>query len=1191
RRVAEVERLTAEEARRPFDLERGPLLRATLLQFAATGHRLLMNIHHICSDAWSMGIFLRELGALYKAHVSGAGGRPLPELPIQYADFAVWQRRELRGEKLEKLLAWWRRQLDGASTALELPTDRRRPPVMSLRGATRFFVYPRPLVDRIEALSQRHGSSAFMTLVAAFMLLLHRHTGQRDLLVGAPIANRTRSEIEGLIGFFVNTLVLRSDLTEAGDPRFCELLARVRERALGAYAHQDLPFEKLVEELQPQRQRNRTPFFQAAFAHENAPLDVLELRDLGLAELTLRPLDTDTGAAMFDLTLRLRQEPRGLWGALEFPTELFDPATIARMVRHYRVLLESILARPEARISTLELLAPAERAQLVDEWNATATPYPRRATVHELFAARAGRSPHAVAVVWEGPDGPGAMSYGELDRRSSRLARHLRRRGVGPEIPVGLFIDRSPEMLVGILGILKAGGAYVPLDPGYPEARLRLLLEDARMPLVLSREHLAERLPQGVPALRLDDGWDDLAVEPVEAPEVTAHATGLCYVMFTSGTTGRPKGVAVPHRAVVRLVRETNFAELDAGEVFLQLAPISFDAATLEIWGPLLNGGRLVLYPGETLALEELAAVLGRHAVTTLWLTAGLFHQMVETHPQSLARLRQLLAGGDVVSAAHVRRILEELKGVLINGYGPTENTTFTCCHRMREAAGIAASVPIGRAIADTTIYLLDRNLEPVPIGVPGGLHAGGDGLSRGYFNRPALTAEAFIPDRLGAEPGGRVYRTGDLARFRGDGTVEFLGRLDTQVKIRGFRIELGEIEVALGAHPGVREVVVMARPTEARPGDKRLAAYVVPEGEATPTAAELRSFLEERLPGYMVPPDFVALEELPLDPNGKVDRAALGRRALPAPEMRGEAQAYVAPRTPTEEILAGIWGEVLDGDGPASRVGIEDDFFELGGHSLLATRALSRMRQTFGVELPLSELFARPRIAELATVIAAARRPAQPPLPPPERVSRQLPPPLSFAQQRLWFLYQLEPRNPEYNIPAAVAIAGPLRLAVLRRSLDELVRRHETLRTHFEQRAENGEEPVQLIDPPGEQPLPVIDLAALPPAPREAELRRLADDDAVDPFDLTRGPLLRTSLLRLGPERHVFLLNQHHIVSDGWSIGVLIRELGALYAGRPLPELPIRYADFAIWQRRHLRGEVLERQLAWWHRRLEGAA
>ncbi|MCP4659783.1 MAG: amino acid adenylation domain-containing protein, partial [bacterium] len=1191
-REAESRRLTTAETRRPFDLSRGPLLRVTVLQLAAEERVILLTIHHIVSDGWSMEVLIRELSALYTAFSEGQAS-PCGELAIQYADYALWQRQWLTGEVMEEELRYWRRQLVGIPR-LELPTDRPRPAVQTFRGRTRGLAFSTELSGALLRLSREQGTTLFMTLLAGFKALLARTTGQEDIAVGSPIAGRNHRQIEDLIGFFVNTLVLRSDL--AGNPSFRELLGRVRQVALDAYAHQELPFERLVEELEPERDLSTAPLFQVLFGVQNLPQGSLERPGL-----TLRPVAREeSGTAKFDLTLMLQESGGEVRGGLEYNTDLFDDTTVGRLAAHLAQVLQGIVDDPERRLSELPWLTAAQRHQLLAEWRLTRTRYPREQSIHELFAARAEAMPDAAAVVCRET----VLSYRELDVRANRLAHHLRALGVGAESLVGLAVERSVELAVGLLGILKAGGAYLPLDPTYPEERLRFILEDTAASVVLvdpeSREQIAGMAGNGR-SLRLVDLERDretIAWRAAEPPPRCVASENLAYAMYTSGSTGWPKGVAVTHRSVVRLVRETGFADLSSREVFLQFAPVAFDASTLEIWAPLLNGGRLVIYPQARASLEELGAVIARHRVSTLWLTAGLFHRMVEDHPEGLRPLRQLLAGGDVLSPAHVAKVLRELPGlVLINGYGPTENTTFTCCHPMRESAQVGSPgggqmggspVPIGRPIANTSICLLDRHLQPVAAGVVGELLTGGDGLARGYLRRPQLTAEQFIPDPLAAEAGGRLYRTGDLARFRADGTVEFLGRRDHQVKLRGFRIELGEIEAVLSRQGAVRESVVVVR--EDTPGDRRLVAYLVVEGETAPAAPELRDALKAALPDYMVPSALVVLEALPLTPNGKVDRAA-----LPAPERSAPESAFVAPRDPIEELLAEIWAAVLGHGAPdRERVGVDDNFFELGGHSLLATQVASRIREAFAVELPLQRLFEAPTIAELAEVLRGLRRDEQgvsiPPLVPVAR-DRELP--LSFAQQRLWFLDQLDPGSSAYNIPLAVRLGGVVEAALLERIFNAVVRRHEVLRTTF---AVEAGEPRQVIAEELCLPLPVIALERLAVEDRRLEAERLATAEARRPFDLTTGPLIRFRLVGLAADEQVVMATMHHIVSDGWSIEIFLRELAAFSdafsrgESSPLAELPIQYADFAHWQRQWLAGEVLEAQLGYWRARLAGA-
>ncbi|HSF41300.1 MAG TPA: non-ribosomal peptide synthase/polyketide synthase [Thermoanaerobaculia bacterium] len=907
----EARRFAEAEARRPFDLTRGPLARAALLRMGGEDHLLLLVFHHIVFDGWSTGVLLGELAALL-------GSSPLPEPRLQYADYAAWQKSWLAGPVLERQLAWWRDRLAGAPLALDLPADRPRPAVQSFRGAVLPADLPEDLSGDLRALARREGATPFMVLLAGLSAFLHRVTGQDDLVVGAALANRGRAETEGLLGFFVNALPLRAGL--ADDPPFRALLARTRTEALGAYDHQDVPFERLVEEVAPRRDLSRTPLFQVMLALQSAPRP--QVPEVEIEEI-------HTGTSKFDLSLLFEEVSGRFRGTAEYATDLFDAGTIRRLLDGFQRLLRGAVEAPGLTISELPILSDSERRQVVLEWNRTATAYPREATIHGLFEEQAALRPDAVAVVF----GEQSLTYGELDLRAGRLARRLRSRGVGPEVPVGLSSERSLELIVAILGILKAGGAYVPLDPGDP----RGLAED--LPVILSPEDLAVDEGEGMPG-------------------VPASPDNLAYVMYTSGSTGRPKGVAVTHRNVVRLVRETGYARFGPDEVFLQLAPVSFDASTLEIWGPLLSGGRLAVPPPGAPSFADLSDWIARHGVTTLWLTAGLFHGMVEARLDGLAPVRQLLAGGDVLSPAHVRQALGGLPGtVLINGYGPTEGTTFTCCHRMEDASEVGATVPIGKPVANTRAYVLDRGLRPVPVGVAGGLYAAGDGLARGYSGRPDLTAERFLPNPLGS-PGERMYRTGDLARWRPDGTLEFLGRADRQVKIRGFRVEPGEVEAALRAHPAVRDAVVVASPEPSGTG-RRLVAYAVTDADP----AALQAFLRERLPEPLVPSAFVRLPELPLTPNGKVDR-----RALPEPEAPLR-EGSVAPRTPAEEVVAGIWADLLG----LEKVGAEDDFFELGGHSLLATRLVARLHEAFGVELPLAALFEEPTVAGVAARLLSA--------------------------------------------------------------------------------------------------------------------------------------------------------------------------------------------------------------------------
>ncbi|MFL6290314.1 MAG: amino acid adenylation domain-containing protein, partial [Thermoanaerobaculia bacterium] len=1175
---AEAERLARAEASRPFDLERGPLLRAVLVELGPERHLLLLTMHHLVSDAWSMGVLIREVSALYRRDGRDGRAGELPPLPVQYADFAVWQRAWLQGEALDRPLAWWRERLAGAPPALDLPAERQA------GGGPQPVSLPADLAAGLEALARAEGTTLFVALLAGFQALLHRWTGQEDLVIGTPFANRRRAEVQGLIGFFVNTLPIRTSLK--GRPSFRELLRRAREEVLGAHEHQDLPFERIVEELRPERAAGRNPLFQVVLAFQNVPLPALDLP--GLAA---EPRPVDAGAARFDLTLDLRQGPAGISGSIEHG--IFSGPTAARLAAHFRSLLAAALRAPDDAAADLPLLSAGERHQLVVEWNDRAAAVPR-VPIHRLFEEQASLRPDAVAV----EDGRRSLSYAELDRRANRLARRLRELGAGPEVPVAFCLERSIEAVETVLAILKAGGAYVPLSPSFPAERLSWILADSGARVVVTAPGApVPPIPPEIPVLDLGQDAGEVSGERLE---VETDPDALAYVLYTSGSTGRPKGVAVTHRNVVRLVRGADFTELGPEESWLLLAPLSFDASTLELWGPLLNGGRLVVFPSRVPSLEEIARTVEERGITSLWLTAGLFHQMLDTYPAALRRLRHLLAGGDVLSPPHVRRALEEGTG-LVNGYGPTEGTTFTCCEPLRDARETGeASVPIGRPVANARVHVLGAGGGLAPIGVAGELLAGGEGLARGYLGRPDLTAESFVPDPFGGQPGeagARLYRTGDRVRRLADGRLEFLGRMDRQVKIRGFRIEPGEVEAALTRHPAVGEALVVAR--ETRPDDRRLVAYLVPRpGEPGPSPAELRRFLEPMLPAPLIPSVFVLLSAFPLTANGKVDR-----EALPEPLAMEPAPGRVPPRGPVEELLARLWEEVLGG----GRVGAEDGFFDLGGHSLLAARLVSRVREVFEVELPLADLFRWPTVRSLALRIKALRRGEERPAPPVVPLSREerrgdagTQIPLSFAQERLWLFERMSPGTTVFNMPLAVRFRGALDVPALARSLEEVVRRHEVLRTTFP--AVDGR-PVQRIASAGEAParLPLVDLSGLAGLGSEGardEARRLEREAALRPFDLEREPPLRLLLLRTASEpdtAHELLGTLHHIAADGWSLEVLVRELGVLYRAfahrepSPLAELPLQYGDWAVWQRRWLQGEALESLRSAWRRRLEG--
>jgi amino acid adenylation domain-containing protein len=1601
-----VKRHAIEVAKRSFNLKTGPLFRATLLRLSDEDHVLLFDMHHIANDGWSIWQFANELAPLYEAYLDGKPS-PLPELPVQYADFSVWQQSWLQSDSIARQLEYWKKQMAGAPDTLELPTDRRRPVELSSRGATEKVIFSRGLTDQLNELSRREGATLFMTLLAAYSTLLYRYTRQEDMVVGSPIANRNRAEIEDLIGFFVNTLVMRTDVS--GNPTFRELMHRVREVALGAYTNQDLPFDKLVEALQPERELGRIPLFQVWFVLQNAPRINLRLRGL-----EMRGMDVHNGTSKFDLGMFAIEKPDGLYCTVEYSTDLFDAATIKRLLGHYLVLLEAIVENPDLRIGELQMLPPEEERRLVLEWNDPSRSFASDQCIHERFERQVERTPGNTAVVF----GDSSLTYRELNQRANQLAHKLRTLGVGPEVLVGICLERSLDMLVAILSTLKAGGGYLPLDPAYPKDRRGFMLEDAQVPVLLTETGLLAEVPQhqGV-TICLDADWATIATESTENPAPLTKPENVAYVIYTSGSTGKPKGVMVTHANVARLFTSTDhwfgFGPEDTWTLFHSFA---FDFSVWEIWGALLYGGKLIVVPLLTArSPEQFHELLVQHRVTVLNQTPSAFRHLIVADQQSCnsdkLASRYVVFGGEALEFKTLLPWIERHrnKPALINMYGITETTVHVTYFKIDPASVGEDTVSlVGVPIPDLQVYILDSQRRLAPIGVPGEMYVGGHGVARGYLNRPELTAERFIPDPFNPDPEARLYKTGDLARFRSDGNIQYMGRIDHQVKIRGFRIELGEIETTLDGHPGVRQSVVLAR--EDVPGDKRLVAYVVPDpdyrgsdqaepeealsaeqvsqwteafdeayrrgdgveeatfnitgwdssytgqpiapeemrvwvettveriralkpatvweigcgtglllfrlapgteryygtdisqtalgflqqqlqrpelrlphltlerkaahefdgartsgqfdavvlnsviqyfpdldylmrvlegavesvrpggsvfvgdvrsfplleafhtsvelfkgddattreelwqwvqkgirqegellidpeffsavrhrwpqitrveiqlkrgrahneltrfrydvvlhiGDRVPdnvdcpwldwkkqdlsraslaeilqktqpemlgltgvpnarlrsetktldlltaedgpaSVGELRTRLEAlppnavepedlwslerelpyhveirtsrlavdgcvdvvlrrknaqgevadyaeprypgesdvirpwaayannplrqrvvgklvpqlrlwvggKLPEYMVPSAFVLLDAMPLTANGKVNR-----RALPTPDQsRAEGLSdYAAPQTPMEEMVAAIFADVLR----VERVGIDDNFFEMGGHSLSATQVVSRIRQNLHVDVPVRTMFESPTVAALSQAVEQMQRGERglvaPPIVP---VPRDQPLPLSFAQQRLWVLDQIEPNNPLYNIPRAIRLTGALNVDALESALNGIVERHEVLRTTYG--SERGQ-PRQIVAPHLKLSLPVIDLSRLPATERDKEARRLAHEPASTPFDLAKDPMTRNLLLKMGDEDHILVLITHHIASDGWSSGILLRELTALYEaallGKPatLPELPIQYADYAVWQRNWLQGEVLEKQLQYWKEQLEGA-
>lgn len=1169
-RQANSMQLAKDEARNGFDLSRGPLMRAQVLKLGDLDHILLLNNHHIISDAWSGGLLFQELSELYNAFVAGEPST-LQNLPIQYADFAAWQRDWLQGDELQRQLDYWKNELAGATGVLELPTDHPRTPSSQSPGAYEFMSLSKELSSEIKELSKREGATVFMTLLAAFQVLLSRYSGQADLVVGSPIAGRNHSEIENLIGFFINTLALRADLS--GKQSFKEFLGQVKETALGAYAHQDLPFERLVEELHPERNLNRNPLFQVMFQFQNTVSPVLEMKDL-----TVTALEVSTDTAKFDVMLAAREENDQLVCVMEYSTELFDPESIQRMLHQYEVLLADIVAQPNQLTSKLRLLTNKESDQIVYEWNQTETTLSESKTIAELFEAQVDLNSEATALIGDREH----IAFGKLNERANQLAHFLKRRGVGPEVRVAICLERSVDLIVSLLGVLKAGGVYVPLEPSFPLERISFITENSQAKLILSAESHRPKLAN-VPVVFFDKIRGELLQESTANPAINLSVLNAAHVIYTSGSTGRPKGVISSHSASInRFAWMWQHYPFAAGEICCQKTALSFVDSIWEIFGPLLKGVPLAIIP-EDVVKDPIAflAALSANKVTRLVLVPSLLRAMLDGtyNFAELSNLRICVCSGEALSASLARDFLTKLPQTkLINLYGSSEVAADVTCFEVSDRER-AHNVPIGRPIANTRVYVLDTELGPAAIGIPGEVFVAGTGLARGYLNQPGMTAERFIPSPF--VQGERLFRTGDLGRYLPDGNIEYRGRSDHQVKLRGFRIELGEVEATLKDHPGISEAVVVLRQLQnERAEEKQLVAYFVPDGER-PSSSELRAYLRAKLPDFMVPSIFVKLEEMPLTASGK-----LNRLALPEPEREEELDEFVAPRTPTEDVLANIWSKELNLD----VVGVNNDFFALGGHSLLLARIAARVSESCGVQLPLRELFEASTVAALAERVERARRlksgSVEPRL---AKVSRERPLPMSFAQERLWFFDQLEPGSAAYNISRAVRLKGALHINALQDSINALFKRHEVLRSTF-QTLEG--KPVSSFDDAMTADVTLLDLTGS----GEEQARTFVARENEKPFDLARGPLLRVALAKLAANDHLLVLTMHHIVSDGWSVGIAVRELIAGYnsvltqSTLALPPLSLQYADFALWQREYLGGSALEPQLEFWRNQLKDA-
>ena len=1193
----ECERMSELESQTPFDLSQLPLLRTKLLRMSEEEHVFFLTMHHIISDGWSIGVLVRELAAFYDAQVTGRSIK-LPELPIQYADYASWQRETLQGDALESQLSYWKQQLAGVTAGPELPGDRPRPPVRTFESASQSIVLSEELSDSLRTLSRRHSVTLFMTLLTVFKILFHRFTQQEDIVIGSPIAGRNRAETKELIGFFLNTLVLRTNV--GGNPTFRELLERVKATTTGAYAHDDLPFEKLLEELQPERDLSRTPLFQVFFNMLNLPDGEIELPDLTVELLPPR----DVGAK-FDATIYVRELNRRLAIELVYNADLFTGERMKHTLAQFEGVLSQVVENPDKNIVDYSLVTAASQEILPDPTKTLSSKW--EGSVHAIFSRQARHAPERAAIIAGGE----VWTHGELESRANKLANYMRAQGTATEDIVAIYGHRSPALVWVLIGTLKAGAAFLILDPAYPSARLIDYLEvakpkgwiqlEAAGPLPASlQEHVWSmpcRFRLELPSQGVGEQLSDISADE---PDVEVRADDLVYISFTSGSTGRPKGVQGCHGSLSHFLPwlQRTFG-LDHHDRYSMLSGLSHDPLHRDIFTPLQLGASICIPNREEIEVPgRLAAWMQRQRVTITHLTPAMGQLLTETFPGDAAcqidSLRCAFLVGDVLTRRDVARLRTLAPNVtVVNYYGSTETqraVSYHVAHNDDERADEHGKqiLPLGKGIEDVQLLVLNASKRLAGIGETGEIYLRSPHIARGYLDEPVLTSERFIVNPFTGMAGDRLYRTGDLGRYLPNGEVEPLGRADQQVKIRGFRVELGEIEAVIGSHAGVREAVCIAR--EDQPGEKRLVAYLVAEDVSV---AELRESLRQKLPDYMMPLAFVTLDALPLTPNRKVDR-----RALPAPSQYvSDSEAnHVGARTQTEEMLTTIWADVLKLD----RVGVFDNFFDSGGHSLLAIKVVARVREAFAVELPLRSFFESPTLASLAVVIDQLRQVessntalALRRIEHAEFGERGPGAPLSSTQEGLWFIHRFEPDSPAYNIFAAARLVGELDLTALQASVNEIVRRHETLRTAFE---EMDELPVQVIARDVELPIAMLDHSDWNESETESNIVSLAIEESRRPFDLTRQPLLRVSLVKLAAEEHVLLLTMHHIISDGWSVGILLQEMATLYEvytqsrPSPLPELPIQYADFAVWQREWMRGQAFKSQLAYWRRQLANA-
>ncbi len=1174
-REAKLREACAIEANSPFDLTKDPPIRVRLVHMGEGDHALLLTLHHVVADGWTLGLLYRELGALYRAQKRGEPA-PLAPLPLQYADYAAWQRARMAGDRLARDLAYWQRALEGAPPAIDLPADKPRPPALSSRGAWALVAFGADLSRRIKALGQREGATLFMTILAAYAVVLARYAGQSDVVIGTPIAGRSRAETEGMLGFFLNNLALRVRPDERAS--FSSLLRAVKETCLGAYAHQEIPFERVAAALAPARDAGRSPLFQV-FLNLQSGAGMTSLP--ALDELTVAPIPFENTTTKFELTLILHEGSDGVAGYLSYATELFEPARIERLIGHLKNVLSEAANDPRRELRAIAMLSSEERDQVIAIVNATGSPYESGELIHELFEAQADKTPNAEALVAS----DARLSFAELDARANRIAHVLRGLSVRAGGVVGLCLPRRSSMVVAMLGVMKAGAGYLPLDASSPHARLAAILDEAKAQAVITVRELRDRCEvPGVPVLSLDEDAATIDAAPSDRLRSGARDTDLAYVLFTSGSTGKPKGVAIEHRQLVNYTRGVaGRMSLPEGSRYAHISTFAADLGNTVLFPPLCFGGVLHVIPEElTTDPDGLGETFTREAIDCLKIVPSHFSALLSgSKPERVVPRRLLVFGGEASSwdlVATVERLSTSCR--VMNHYGPTETTVGVLTYPVKRGVPepLAPIVPLGRPLPNSRVYLLDAAMNPVPVGVPGEVLIGGAGVARGYVNRPDLTDERFVPSPF--IEGDRLYRTGDRAVRLPPGDIVFLGRVDFQVKIRGYRIELGEIEAAIADHPDVKDVVVLAL---GEGSDKRLVAFVVPSAAAASLASSaLAAFVATRLPDYMTPSAFVILDALPLTPNGKIDRRALSALAPAEDAIEGD---LAAPKTPVEEVLANIWADVFERES----VGVHERFADLGGHSLLAIQIVARARDAFQIELPLRAIFEAPTIALLAERVGAAiREGSGVAVAPVERRPDGEAPALSFAQERLWFLDHLEGKSAFYNVPAALRIEGDLDVVALERAVEKLVARHEVLRTTF---ATVKGQAIQVIHPPSPVKLDVIDLSHLPEPERSERASAIAADEAREPFDLEKGPLLRASIVRRSKADHTLLLTLHHIVSDAWTRGIVNREIGALYSGAALPDLPVQYADYARWQRAWLAGPVLDVELGYWRDKLKGAS